>query len=84
MGQILIWGSLIPQLYDVELFFYLQNYYLFILSFKYSKWYICFNRLDELFAMVYFNLSFEIVLFYEKLNILQDKWKHQNAWNLLV
>jgi hypothetical protein len=43
-----------------------------------------FDCLDELFAMVLSISSFEIVLFGEKLNILQDKWEHQNSWNLLV
>ena len=33
--------------------------------------------------MVHSNSPFEIILFYKKLNILRDKWEHQNSWNLL-
>ena len=33
--------------------------------------------------MVHSNSPFEISLFCEKLNILWDKWEHQNSWNLL-
>ena len=33
--------------------------------------------------MVHSNSSFEIILFYEKLNIPWDKWEHQNSWNML-
>jgi hypothetical protein len=47
--------------------------YLFILNSKRSKKYICFDHLDELFIMVLYISSFEIVLFGKKLNILQDK-----------
>ena len=33
--------------------------------------------------MVHFISLFEILQFYEKLDILQDKWEHHNLWNLL-
>jgi hypothetical protein len=50
---------------------------------RYSKWYVRFDRLDELFAMVCFVSSLEILLCGEILNILQNKWEQQNSWNSL-
>jgi hypothetical protein len=40
---------------------------------KYSEWYIRFDRLDELFAMMCSNSSLEMLLYSEMLNILQNK-----------
>jgi hypothetical protein len=34
--------------------------------------------------MVSFNSSFEVLLFSEKFNLLQNKWEDQNSWNMLV
>jgi hypothetical protein len=50
---------------------------------KYSEWYVRFDRLDELFAMMCSNSSLEVLLYSEILNILQNKWEQHNSWNSL-
>jgi hypothetical protein len=50
---------------------------------KYSKWYVRFDRLDEIFAMMCTNSSLEVLLYSEILNILQNKWEQHNSWNSL-
>jgi hypothetical protein len=40
----------------------LYNWYLLILDSKYGNWYICFDHLVELFAMLHFNSSFGMLL----------------------
>jgi hypothetical protein len=60
-----------------------QIWYLSLQDSKYRKWYVCFDCLDGLFAMVCFDWSLEVPLYCEILNILQNKWEHQNSWNLL-
>ena len=45
----------------------LWNWYLFTLSFKYSKSYVCFDRLNELFAMERSKYFFETVLLWKKI-----------------
>jgi hypothetical protein len=50
---------------------------------KYSKWYVRFDRLNELFAMVCSVSSLEILLCGEILNILQNKWEQHNSWSTL-
>jgi hypothetical protein len=59
-------------------------WYLSLWNSEYSKWYVHFDRLDKLFAMVHSNSSLEIILYGEILNILQNKWEHQHSWNSLV
>ena len=56
----------------LHLFIWTINVF-FIPNFKYSEQYIHFDLHDELFAILNFNLSFEIVLYRKKLNILQNK-----------
>jgi hypothetical protein len=50
---------------------------------KYSEWYVRFDCLNELFAMMCSNSSLEILLYSEILNILQNKWEQHNSWNSL-
>jgi hypothetical protein len=55
--------------------------YLLVRNFDYSKWYIRFNCLDDLFAIIHSDSSFEILLYGENLSILQNKREHENSWN---